>query len=409
MSAEIPEASEPSETPQIIEDTAPTELEKPAGKRIPLRWLLGGIGFILVIIALAAWLGYNTGIQDRLKAQASQVTMDATTQFQLALQDQAAGRLETAKERLQYVIQLDPEFPGAAKKLAEVALSASITATPTPVPATPTATIAPTPDLRGVEELFNQARQDLADKKWDEAITTLDQLRTDNLTYRAVDVDGMYYVALRYRGAQKILQLGKLQEGLYDLALAERFGPLDGEALGYRSWATLYLTGASFWKVDWKQALYYFGQVYPYFPNLRDSTGLTASERYRQAAIGYADQLLAAKSFCDADKYYQEAFKLGKDAKAEQNAKDAAQKCAESKAPPPPNPADFTATPSPTVGSTNPPAAPSATPAQSTAAPPTAAPPTAAPPTTAPPTPVPPTATSAPPTSAPATAAPTAS
>jgi hypothetical protein len=42
--------------------------------------------------------------------------------------------------------------------------------------------------------------------------------------------------------------------------------------------------GASFWLVDWEKAAYYFGQVAPSLPNMRDYSNITAIERYREAA-----------------------------------------------------------------------------------------------------------------------------
>jgi hypothetical protein len=53
----------------------------------------------------------------------------------------------------------------------------------------------------------------------------------------------------------------KKQSGgrIYDLALAERFGPLDSDALSYRELACMY--GSSFWEAYPEQAVYYFGQV----------------------------------------------------------------------------------------------------------------------------------------------------
>lgn len=53
--------------------------------------------------------------------------------------------------------------------------------------------------------------------------------------------------------------------------------------------------------------------MYASLPNLHDSSGFTAAERYRQAAIGYADQLALAEDWCTADYYYQTALQIGAD------------------------------------------------------------------------------------------------
>ena len=52
-----------------------------------------------------------------------------------------------------------------------------------------------------------------------------------------------------------------LEGGIYDLAIAAKFGPLDTEANSAREWARLYIVGLSFWEVHPEQAVFYFGQV----------------------------------------------------------------------------------------------------------------------------------------------------
>ena len=73
--------------------------------------------------------------------------------------------------------------------------------------------------------------------------------------------------------------------------LAERFGPLDGYADGLRSFTRMYIIGASFWDVNWPQAVNYFRQVVQFAPNLRDASNVTASQRLYQALLKYGDQL----------------------------------------------------------------------------------------------------------------------
>jgi len=340
--------------PSLQPETQPFQISKSKPRRI--WWILGGILFVLLLTAAGAWMGYEKAIQMRVNKQSEQVALEATTQFQLGVQDMAEKRFDMARQRFEYVIRLDPTFPGAQEKLTEVMFLSSITETPTPAPTPTPIPVTPTPDLRGVEELFTQAVQFINAEEWTQAIDTLDNLRKQNVGYRAVEVDGKYYIALRNRGAERILQEGKLQEGLYDLALAERFGPLDADANGYRVWANLYLTGASYWKVDWAQAAYYFGQIYPYYPGLRDTSGLTSTERYRQAVIGMADQTASGDS-CEAEKLYREALQFGPDPKVDEKLNQAANACAAANATPTPEA-------SPTPSATPEGALPTATPGE---------------------------------------------
>jgi tetratricopeptide (TPR) repeat protein len=215
------------------------------------RWLIGLSLFALLAVAAAsAFGGYFSGIDRRTSFESTQVAQKVSEQYQLGLQDLEAKRYELARQRFEYVIQLDPAYPGVTDQLAFVLLELNTTATPTPVPSP---TLTPTQDTRGAEELFSQAQVMLADAKWSEAIDTLLKLRKDEPAFQAVEVDSMLYVALRNRGVQRILAESDLEGGTYDLALAGRFGPLDVEADNMRTWANLYVTGASFWGLDWQQ------------------------------------------------------------------------------------------------------------------------------------------------------------
>jgi hypothetical protein len=224
--------------------------------------------------------------------------------------DMEAKRYDLARQRFEYVIQVNPNYPGVTEQLALVLLEINTTATPTQKP---TPTITATPDMRGVEELFVQAQIDLANMDWTNAINTLLSLRKADPNYQPVWVDDMLYVAYRNRGKDKILKDGDLEGGIYDLTQAEQIGPLDVDAKGYLTWSRLYITGASFWEIDWGQAVYYFAQVAPALPNLRDGSGWTATERYRIALIGYGDFLADNKDWCGARIQYELSLSLGTD------------------------------------------------------------------------------------------------
>ncbi len=303
---------------------------------------------ILAGAGIGAYLGYRAGIELRKQAQQNQIVTEATYQFQLGLADLEAKRYETARRRFEYIISLDPTFPGAAEKMTEAMMLASLALTPT---VAPTPTLEPTPDLRGEEELFNHIQQRLLNKEWEQAIETIKKLRDRNLDYRSVDVDGMYYIALRFLGIQNVT-LGQLEVGIYNLTLSERFAPLDVEGINYRNWARLYLSAASFWGADWARVVRSFAEIYPSLPNLRDSSGMTATERFRVASIRYGDHLMVQEQWCDAEIQYRTALNIAFDSMAEAGASLAAQYCAN---PPnqeeePPQEAPVEGTPTPPQG-----------------------------------------------------------
>lgn len=298
------------------------QIEENKPRRLKLYLL--GILIILVGAGLGTFFGYRAGVNLRLQAQQDQIVMLATNQYQLGLVDLQQGRYETAKKRFEYVISTDPKFPGAAEQLANVIMQMSLALTPTPEP---TPTIVPTPDLRGEEEMFSNIHQALVNQDWAGAIASIQALRDLNFEFRAVDLDGMYYIALRYLGVQNILNEGELEVGIYNLTLAERFAPLDVEAINYRNWARQYIAAASFWKIDWPRVIEYFAQIYPALPNLRDSSGYTATERYREALIGYGDQLMMESKFCEAQLQYEAALVFSNSPDVSSKATSAAEMC----------------------------------------------------------------------------------
>jgi tetratricopeptide (TPR) repeat protein len=295
---------------QNIEDTSPVNIKPPVKprKRLFLKIVIGVV-IIFAGLLIGAGIGYYHAIDLRQQNEASQRILVATTHFQRGLEAQAAGNLQLARTQIEYVIQVDPNYPGAVDKLTEIMLAMGAAAIPT---AQPTAAATPTPDTRGAEELFAQARQYLAESQWAAAVETLDNLRKLSRDFRAIEVDGMYYVGLRYRGVNKILS-GSLEEGIYDFALTERFGPLDNEANALMINSRNYINGASYWELDWSRVIDIFSQVAAAVPNLRDASGWTANDRYRIANGRYADQLAGLGDYCSAEYYYAMAFSISED------------------------------------------------------------------------------------------------
>jgi hypothetical protein len=284
-----------------MSDTQPTKIKK----KSPLAFWISLI-ILVASLALGGLSGYGSGIGIRISAEKTQVAGTLGEQFTLAQEDFAARRFQLAEQRLEYILKKQSNYPGASDLLARVLVEMAITPSPT---VTPSPTITPTPDLREQEAIFNQIQQQIIGSDWDNALAALDALRKRDVNYKTAQVDGMYYIVLRNRGVAKILGQGvygnspNLEGGIYDLTLAERFGPLDGQAAGLRNFARLYIQGASYWEVDWPQAVQYFGQLHQSGINLRDGSLVPASERYRIALLKYGDILASAgklKDRCEA-------------------------------------------------------------------------------------------------------------
>jgi len=298
--SENTESTQPTQTVQA-DDTQPL---KPIKKTSRWKSILLGVLGLLVLAGLGAYGGYAAGLSDRVSAENEVVTKQLAEQYQFALVDIEFGRYEAAIQRLEFIIANDPEYPGAAQKLTEV-MVISVIPTPTAAP-----TLTSTPDFSGAESAYQRAQQLIAAQDWPGALNALDTIRKLDSSYKTAQVDGMYYFALRNYGHNLILQEGNLEGGIYQLTLAERFGPLDNTAYGLREGARMYLVGASFWELDWQQAYTYFSQVGAGWPSMWDGT-MTASNRLYISAMRYGDDLYSRQQFCDAYNMYQIAAGMG--------------------------------------------------------------------------------------------------
>lgn len=269
------------------------------------------IVFILLlgVVGLAGAGGYWAGLGERSQRQTQAVAELMAEQYQLALDDLQAGRFELARQRLEYILSIDPAYADAAERLAQ--------ALPT---TTPTAT--PVAGSLSSAERLARAQAELADGDWDAAITSLTVLRALDPAYEAVRVDGMLYLALRNRGLARI-NGDQLEAGLFDLGRAEAFGPLDAEAAVLRDWAELYQTANSYWNLNWERAAFYFSQLYAAAPYFKDTY-----LKYFQAVVKYANELAAAGDPCGAAAQYELALGLQNDPDLADRRDEAEQACA---------------------------------------------------------------------------------
>lgn len=303
----VPNENEP--TP--LDETQPhlTEIQRPdQSESLPgrpwKRWLVSGLIVIIVLIGLASLTGMQSGKNISSLKTTLDAEVEAIYQFNLGLQDLQNGLCERARQRFEFVVQLDPTLPELDEKLAQALICSNPIATQT---IAPTATLTATPDLRNHEEQFASAQALFIEENWDSLLETLDSLRNNYPDYLTIEVDRLYYLGLRNRGVQRILVEGNLEGGIFDLNRVEQgFGILDSQAEGYRSWARLYINGSSYWGIDWEQAVFYLAQLAPLAPNLWDGSYFTV-DRLATAQIEYSYDLvnrgiyfLSIKDWCVA-------------------------------------------------------------------------------------------------------------
>jgi tetratricopeptide (TPR) repeat protein len=306
-----------------IENTESTQPNQPVtkAKSRRVRTILFSVLGLIAILAIAVLAGYSSGIGVREKNQSTVIMQQLGEQYQNALIDIQFARYEIAKQRLEWIISHNPTFPGAQEELTKVLVLSN---QPTP---TLTPSLTPTPDFTGAQDAFTRAQQLVTAQDWPGAIGALDQMRKYDPTYNTSLVDGMYYFALRNYGYDLITKQGNLEGGIYQLTLAERFGPLDRDATGLREGARYYLIGASFWELNWKEAVNYFDQVYRGWSGLWDGT-MTSSQRFWTASMRYGDELFAQGEYCDALAQYENAKAIAElDQDAAKNYDDAYQGC----------------------------------------------------------------------------------
>ena len=311
-------STEPESQPDYQVEQAPRKR-----KTFPLL-AITGILILLLVAAISGYSGYLSGLDNRTSAESTQSALVIDEQFQLGMQEFAQGEFFRARQRFEYVIQMYPDHPQAPEMLAETLTHLNSTATPT---IAPTPTVTPTADMRDVEQLYSDGQQYLMNSEWDTGIESLLRLRKADPEYQKVAIDDMLFLALRNRGWDKITRQADLEGGIYDLTLAERFGPLDSTAQGLLTWARIYITGASFWELDWSQAVFYFAQVAPQMPSMIDGSGWTAAERYRIALAKYGDTLAESGEWCDAQAQLELSLSYGYDAAAEDLLDEAIQHC----------------------------------------------------------------------------------
>jgi len=296
--------------------TEPAESEQTTGKVKRGKWIWLGLLGVVVLVLIGSALGYGSAMRTRKIEAENQRLLLATTQFELGKADQQAGRYEIARKRFEYVLSIYPEFPGIDEKLVEIGLvlaqnqGGSVVTTPQ-AEGTPSNAVTPIPtkDTRSVSILVNQAEAQLKAKDWDGLYTTLSTIREIDPEYNAMNVDGMLYLALRNRGIRQV-QAGNLEPGMFSFALAKQLAPIDTDAESYRIWAKLYLNAGSNWVANWQKAVEGFAYLYPLVPQLRDSSGITVTQRYARALIGYGDTLQISYDYCGAATSYSQALSI---------------------------------------------------------------------------------------------------
>jgi tetratricopeptide (TPR) repeat protein len=263
-------------------------------------------GFLSIIIA-AGLGGVYAGLQDRTADQQAQ----ADKFYDEGVANRAAGKLQLAKADFEYVLKIDPAYPGATEQLQQIVDLLTVKPTPT----------ASAIQVNVAEQLYQTGVEAYNQQKWQRAIEIFAQVRALDPTYQQDQIaQQTYQAALTY--GQQLLQEDRLEEAIAYLDQAAYWQPLPAETEVEVTYARLYITARDYWNVNWEQAIQSFGELYQIGPGYRDTFA-----RYVEAYVQYGNERTRAGDPCTAQTQYEAALKLRPDAELQAKADKSKQDC----------------------------------------------------------------------------------
>ena len=149
-------------------------------------------------------------------------------------------------------------------------------------------------------------------KRWEDAIRELVAFQIDYPNYERFRTNSMLFDA--YIGAGFYFTNGnRISLGINYFEQAEKLGTLPENALGQLYYSRTYLTGVSYFGINWATAVNTLGEVCSIVPNFHD-----ACELLVEARIGYGDQLSATGDNCGAMFQYAQALRTFNDSELRQ-------------------------------------------------------------------------------------------
>ena len=296
--------------PTVASPSIPRPIPAPAKKRglsaTTLLILAFACGFIGLVIA-AGLGGVYAGLQDRTADQQAQ----ADKFYQEGLANRAAGKLQLAKADFDYVLQIHPNYPGAAEQLKQIADLLTVKPTPT------TSVV----KVNATEQLYQAGVEAYNQQNWSKAIEVFSQVRALDQAYQKDQVvQMMYQAALTY--GQQLLKDDRLEEAIAYLDQAAYLKSLPAATETEVQLARMYITARDYWNVNWEKAIESFGELYKIGPGYRDTFA-----RYVDAYIQYGDERTRAGDPCLAQTQYETALKLRPDAQLQVKADKSKQDC----------------------------------------------------------------------------------
>ena len=281
------------------------------GKR-PLTRLLGIVLIIVAVVIawflLVGFLGYQSGQQLLEEKQQAEFVAALERQIELAREDIVAEKYNLADVRLDWVLERDADNKDALALREEIqnALTVTIaeptaapieTAVPTPLPAEEIAS----GNEDGPTEELQRIRRLIATKSWDEALVALHAYQQAYPNFERSESDQLLYDTYVEYGLE-LMNGDKVELGLNYLTQAEKLGDLPQEVLDYRTWATFYTQGISYYGVNWDLSAFFLRDLCLSAPFYQNSCDL-----FYEVVVNLADQYAARLDWCPALLHYEEA------------------------------------------------------------------------------------------------------
>ncbi len=162
-----------------------------------------------VVIALSALAGYGDELDKIQTKEAGDREIAISTQYALAVQNEAQGAIELALDRYRFIETQQPGYGDVQPRMTQIALVLSATPTPSPSltpTSSPTATIeaspqaSATPEVSQAEEYFRQGQKFMDAGLYEEALEWFDAVISVDPAYRRTEVDVMRVEALKDQG-----------------------------------------------------------------------------------------------------------------------------------------------------------------------------------------------------------------
>ena len=274
------------------------------------RWVLP-LAILVVVIAFGvlgmALLGFRDGMQERDLANRHQ----ADVLFNRGEAYLECGQHQLAEAHFKEALRLVPDYRGAEEKLAVAQAKQTVTPSPTSPPPTSTPVVpTPTPQVVVIpvtDVLFQEGQAHYERGEWLSAISTLEQLQLEDISYKAEQVAEMLFES-HYRLGTQLDEQGQVEAAILQYDRALDLKPRHPKVSELRRRADLYQSALNDWSVDWESVVNFLIALYHVAPDYKDAT-----DRLYEACLEHGERLIKQERYCAASELFEQAVEIRAD------------------------------------------------------------------------------------------------